>query len=36
VELPHVLAELGAAVYSAHDFLVQYQDRVLMGKEFTT
>src|SRR6266404_3910633 len=28
-----VLAELGRQPYSAHDFLVKYQDRVLMGKD---
>jgi len=28
-----VLAELGRQPYSAHDFLVKYQDRVLFGKD---
>ncbi len=28
-----VLAELGRQPYSAHDFLVRYQDRVLFGKD---
>jgi hypothetical protein len=28
-----VLAELGRQPYSARDFLVKYQDRILMGKD---
>ena len=32
VDIAAVLAELGRQPYSAHDFLVKYQDRVLMGK----
>src|SRR5207249_3753808 len=31
VDIAAVLAELGRQPYSAHDFLVKYQDRVLMG-----
>jgi uncharacterized protein len=33
VDIAAVLAELGRQPYSAHDFLVKYQDRVLMGKD---
>jgi uncharacterized protein len=33
VDFAAVLAELGRQPYSAHDFLVKYQDRVLMGKD---
>src|SRR6266576_377848 len=33
VHIAAVLAELGRQPYSAHDFLVKYQDRVLMGKD---
>src|SRR6266853_2161024 len=33
VAIAAVLAELGRQPYSAHDFLVKYQDRVLMGKD---
>ena len=33
VDIAAVLAELGRQPYSAHDFLVRYQDRVLMGKD---
>ena len=33
VDVAAVLAELGRQPYSAHDFLVKYQDRVLMGKD---
>jgi predicted TIM-barrel fold metal-dependent hydrolase len=33
VDMAAVLAELGRQPYSAHDFLVKYQDRVLMGKD---
>jgi predicted TIM-barrel fold metal-dependent hydrolase len=32
-DIAAVLAELGRQPYSAHDFLVKYQDRVLMGKD---
>jgi len=35
VDIAAVLAELGRQPYSAHDFLVKYQDRVLMGKTST-
>lgn len=34
VDIAAVLAELGRQPYTAHDFLVKYQDRVLMGKDF--
>jgi uncharacterized protein len=33
VDIAAVLAELGRQPYSAHDFLMKYQDRVLMGKD---
>ncbi len=33
VDIAAVLAELGRQPYGAHDFLVKYQDRVLMGKD---
>jgi len=33
VDIAAVLAELGRQPYSAHDFLLKYQDRVLMGKD---
>jgi uncharacterized protein len=33
VDIAAVLAELGRQPYSARDFLVKYQDRVLMGKD---
>ncbi len=33
VDIAAVLAELGRQPYSAHDFLVKYQDRVVMGKD---
>ena len=33
VDIAAVLAELGRQPYSAHDFLIKYQDRVLMGKD---
>jgi uncharacterized protein len=33
VDIAAVLAELGRQPYSAHDFLVKYQDRALMGKD---
>jgi len=33
VDIAAVLAELGRQPYAAHDFLVKYQDRVLMGKD---
>jgi uncharacterized protein len=33
VDIAAVLAELGRQPYSAHDFLVKYKDRVLMGKD---
>ncbi len=33
VDIAAVLAELGRQPYSAHDFLVRYQDRVLFGKD---
>src|SRR5229473_3247061 len=33
VDIAAVLAELGRQPYSAHDFLVKYRDRVLMGKD---
>src|SRR5260370_4179577 len=33
VDIAAVLAELGRQPYSAHDFLVKYQDRVLIGKD---
>lgn len=33
VDIAAVLAELGRQPYTAHDFLVKYQDRVLMGKD---
>jgi predicted TIM-barrel fold metal-dependent hydrolase len=33
VDIAAVLAELGRQPHSAHDFLVKYQDRVLMGKD---
>lgn len=33
VDIAAVLAELGRQPYSAHDFLIRYQDRVLMGKD---
>src|SRR2546429_2767998 len=33
VDIDAVHAELGRQPYSAHDFLVKYQDRVLMGKD---
>ncbi len=33
VDIAAVLAELGRQPYSSHDFLVRYQDRVLMGKD---
>src|SRR5256885_1080298 len=33
VDIAAVLAELGRQPYSAHDFLVKYQDPVLMGKD---
>ena len=33
VDIAAVLAELGRQPYSAHDFLVKYQDRILMGKD---
>jgi predicted TIM-barrel fold metal-dependent hydrolase len=33
VDIAAVLAELGRQPYSAHDFLVKHQDRVLMGKD---
>lgn len=33
VDIAAVLADLGRQPYSAHDFLVKYQDRVLMGKD---
>src|SRR5258708_7575900 len=33
VDIAAVSAELGRQPYSAHDFLVKYQDRVLMGKD---
>jgi uncharacterized protein len=33
VDIAAVLAELGRQPYSAHDFLVKYQDRVLLGKD---
>jgi predicted TIM-barrel fold metal-dependent hydrolase len=33
VDIAAVLAELGRQPYSAYDFLVKYQDRVLMGKD---
>lgn len=33
VDIAAVLAELGRQPYSTHDFLVRYQDRVLMGKD---
>ena len=33
VDIAAVLAELGRQPYSTHDFLVKYQDRVLMGKD---
>src|SRR5260370_7969915 len=33
VDIAAVLAELGRQPYSAHDFLVKYQNRVLMGKD---
>jgi len=32
-DIAAVLAELGRQPYSAHDFLIKYQDRVLMGKD---
>jgi len=32
-DIAAVLAELGRQPYSAHDFLVKYQDRILMGKD---
>ena len=31
--ISEVLAELGRQPYSSHDFLIKYQDRVLMGKD---
>jgi predicted TIM-barrel fold metal-dependent hydrolase len=31
VDIAAVLAELGRQPYSAHDFLIKYQDRILMG-----
>jgi predicted TIM-barrel fold metal-dependent hydrolase len=33
VDIAAVLAELGRQPYSAHDFLIKYQDRILMGKD---
>jgi uncharacterized protein len=33
VDIAAVLAELGRQPYAAHDFLVRYQDRILMGKD---
>jgi len=33
IDIAAVLAELGRQPYSAHDFLVRHQDRVLMGKD---
>src|SRR5215467_9673806 len=33
VDIAAVLAELGRQPYSAHDFMLKYQDRVLMGKD---
>ena len=33
MDIAAVLAELGRQPYSAHDFLIKYQDRVLMGKD---
>src|SRR5260370_23873899 len=33
VDIAAVLAELGRQPYSAHDFLIKYQDPVLIGKE---
>ena len=32
-DIAAVLAELGRQPYAAHDFLVKYQDRILMGKD---
>lgn len=32
-DIAAVLAELGRQPYSAHDFLIKYQDRILMGKD---
>jgi predicted TIM-barrel fold metal-dependent hydrolase len=33
VDIAAVLAELGRQPYTAHDFLIKYQDRVLFGKD---
>lgn len=33
VDIAAVLAELGRQPYAAHDFLIRYQDRILMGKD---
>jgi predicted TIM-barrel fold metal-dependent hydrolase len=33
VDIAAILAELGRQPYSAHDFLIKYQDRVLFGKD---
>jgi predicted TIM-barrel fold metal-dependent hydrolase len=33
VDIAAVLAELGRQPYSAHDLLIRYQDRILMGKD---
>lgn len=33
VDIAAILAELGRQPYSSHDFLIKYQNRVLMGKD---